>query len=557
MSWATQRDLTSKETIWKEASRSRQTSVELDSKVTRSRSSIITRISLDPNHFRSVTAVKDGGFLLDSSNIKVKIPRENFADLYEDKRLPGYITSIPQLLKLTRDKFQERKFEHVYTINGEKIDSFSYLPDYMTEVIVSSSNSFIGITYGVAYKKCPTFIRKESLKKNLNPREYLKKTNSSTSSVSNLNIKNTNSRQIIHLKSLKKKHENWESIENLRKDYPVDVIVKLLLRDKLSVPDNIESISNLSKKCYTDRIDQFLGLSKEVSTVELDLKTKYRHKYTPSAPPETMKTTPKIITKHGIKKAHSSDEESSSGFETLSDEISEILPRKSESKVEKILSETSSHRKDSFIQRVANSNFIDIRQVANKVPESINISKLNKEFGLSKEHYDKYFVEYTDLAFQSQNAFRHRFSMNEIMQGRLENENKGIRLEYLLAKHPFFMKLPHPLLEHLVSYFSLENVLNSKTWIHITSILIHQTASRRIKIHFVENFLPNRYKQLLALFRSTCKDNSRISSFLKKLISFQCFHKDYTLYKERLGSLLTSSEILVNDILDLLTSFVN
>lgn len=553
MSWVNyKRELTTKEKFWKESMRSRQTSIEFDAQFTRTRSAVNIRGTLDTGHFRAVTVVKDGGFLMDPKNVKIKVPSEKHADLYENKRLPGYITTIPQLLKLARDKFQERKLDYVYTINGDKIERFGCLPDYMTEVVVSCSSKFIGITYGGAYKKAIKFMRKQSARRSTDPKEYLKKPKSTASSLSNFNTRNSTNKQILNMKALKRPQENSESIETLRKDYPLDVIVKLLMKDKLAVPDSVESVLEISKKSYTDRLNKFLEPSKHGSSpVELEMKNKYRHKYTTSAPVEITKSPPKL-TAQTSRKYIQEKADSSSGFESFSDED---VSKQAEVIDEMLLANQPSTERPSFLHRVI---ITKLKSTGSFLPpKSINLHKLNIEFGLTREQYDTYYQEYSDLAYQSQNLFQHKLSLTEILSGDYDSEKKGIRLEYLVSNHSFFISMPKPLLDCLLKYFNIDRIINSETWIHITSILIHKSTTRRIKIHFVQHFLPSRYKQVLALLRCTCNDKSRISAFMTKLTSLHCFHTDFTLYRERLGSILTSSDILVNDILDLLTSFVN
>lgn len=555
MSWVTyKRELTTKEKFWKDALRSRQTSVEIDAQFTRSRSASNIRGTLDPGHFRAVTVVKDGGFLMDPKNVKIRVPSEKQADLYEDKRLPGYITTVPQLLKVARDKFQERKLEHVYTINGDKIESFGYLPDYMTEVVVSCSSKFIGITYGGVYKKAVRHIRKQSAGRSTNPKEYPKRTKSTASSLSYLNTRNSANKQILNMKALKKPQENSESIEILRKHYPVDVIVKLLMKDKQAAPDSIETVLEISEKNYTDRLDKFLGPSKHDSVqIELEMKNKYRHKYTTSAPVDMVKTPPKLIAQTSRKYIQQTDD-SSSGFESFSDEDIKSASKQAEI-IEEGPSQPSATERASFLHRLIVSK---LKSTGSFLPlKPISSHELNLEFGLTKEQFNNYYIEYSDLAYQSQSLFQHKLSLTEIIKGDYDSEKKGIRIEYLLSKHKFFISMPKPLLDCILKYFNIDNIINPEAWIHITSILIHKSTTRRFKIHFVQHFLPSRYKQVLALLRSTCNDKSRIKAFMNKLTSLHCFHTDFTLYRERLGSILTSSDILVSDILDLLTSFVN
>jgi hypothetical protein len=555
MSWVTfKRELTTKEKFWKEASRSRQTSAEIDAQFTRTRTAANIRGTLDPGHFRAVTVVKDGGFLMDPKNVKVRVTTEKQADFYEDKRLPGYITTIPQLLKIARDKFQERKLEHVYTINGDKIESFGDLPDYMTEVVVSCSSKFIGITYGGANKRSLKHIRMQSSRRSTNSREYLKRPKSTASSLSNLNTRNSASKQIVNMKALKKPQENCESIENLRKDYPVDVIVKLLMKDKQAIPDSVETVLEISKKSYTDRLDKFLGPSKHDRVqVDLEMKNKYRHKYTNSVPVDVTKTPPKL-TAQTSRKYIQENADSSSGFESFSDDDCKPASKQAE-EIDKIpVANQPDSERSSFLHRIIVSK---LRSSGSSPLKSISSHNLSLEYGLTREQFDTYYIEYSDLAYQSQNLFKNKLSLTEILRGDYDSEKKGIRIEYLLSKHSFFISMPKPLLECILKYFNIDNVITPEVWIYITSILIHKSTTRRIKIHFVQQFLPSRYKQVLALLRSTCNDKSRIKAFMIKLTSLHCFHTDFTLYRERLGSILTSSDLLVNDILDLLTSFVN
>lgn len=116
----------------------------------------------DPEHLRNITVVKDEGYLLDPNNFKAMIPKESYCSLYENKgKVLGAHCCIEELLKTARLKFGNKDLKYVYLVSGKKVKRFAQIPNYVTQIVVSSYTAMKGVSYGNFYKDLPSSLRKK------------------------------------------------------------------------------------------------------------------------------------------------------------------------------------------------------------------------------------------------------------------------------------------------------------------------------------------------------------------------------------------------------------
>ncbi|CAG9329064.1 unnamed protein product [Blepharisma stoltei] len=468
-----------------------------------------------PDHIRMIRIIPDKGYIHDPSNFMLPIPKKEFAKKYEsNERVQGVCCKISNLLKASRKITGIENLNYIYLITGKRIKSFAQVPDYVTDLVVSESENLEGVGCGLFLTSMPAMMRKSS-----------KSTAVSTST--NFPTQKLSEKPSMKLdKYIADKHK-YESIESLIRDYPIPILSRLLKGDKLSMPSDkskIEAIEERNQK-YSAK---FMETCRKVEVEDTNFELMPLNEYKRSKSVSPIKKSNPIV----------SENIDEINFSSGSDEIEEEKKNFSHKLNQiQLKSQTSRQRRQSRLSGP---------------PEAVE--NFLRRYGLNIRDYQKISNEYKILVMVSSSE-KKGFSMKEDTYWKNgENEQHTIAVSYLLASYDFFQKMPQIMQQILFEYFGIEKTIDFQTWICIASNLIYKCSKKPAKIDFICDFLPGKYKRIHALFQQVLKKNV---DALKDFKNYECFDLKFNLKRERLKEVFKDGLIQVNEIIDILTSFLN
>ena len=558
------RNLTLKELSWKEKLYCRPETERLDvPKDKRIDGSVMKLPRADPEHLRNITVVKDEGYLLDPNNFKAMIPKEVYCSLYENKgKVLGAFCCVEELLKTARLKFGNKDLKYVYLVTGKKIKRFGQIPNYVTQIIVSSNTVMKGVSYGNFYKDIPSSLRKKASEptaqiitrtpsKKVVHTDIRQTVRSKTARVSTLTR-----RSLQRQDSPSKFRGADESIDKLRREYPLNIVTKLMIienHDKSAQRDFLNAME-IKSQYYTDKIQKIMQtLNSKDNNFELDPVIKLTSRSSQSASKISGANTQRTHTVHN----HSSS--LSSGFESFEDE-DELSTLETECVHERIGTEIERMRLDSY----RNSSLINPRfsrrekgfrhDLGINSASSDFIKLFMDKFGLSMERFQ---LCYSDFTYQINESMRNHNQVGlwEIMEGRYKEEANGIRWDYIITHHNFFKKMPDLMKRVILDHYKIEDVIKLEVWIEINCILIYKFSKRTSKIEFICSFLPSSYKQIFKLLKATSPYTERILNLLQKMLNLCCFDEMFNLDRDKLRISMLMSDIKADEMITILTQY--
>lgn len=557
------RNLTLKELRWKEKLFCQPESERIDvPKDKRIDMSTMNLPRVDPAHLRNITVVKDEGYLLDPSNFKARIPKEAYCSFYESKgKVLGAYSGVEELLKTARLKFGNKELKYVYLVTGKKIKRFGQIPNYVTQIVVSSNSAMKGVSYGNFYKDMPSSLRKKASvptsqiitrtpSKKVVHTDRRQTVRSKTARVSTLTR-----RSLQRQDSYSKFRGADESIEKLRREYPLDIVTKLIITENHNKHEQRDLLNTMEIKAqyYTEKIKKITQtLNNQDTNIELNPIVKLTRRSSQSAPKISQITTQKT---HIV---HNDSSSISSGFESYEDE-NESSTIETES-IHELASGIGKMRLESYRNSLLINPRFSRRDPVLRQDSGIHsassdfIKKFMNKFGLTIEKFQLCYSDYRSQLNESSKN-HNQVGLRDIMEGRYKEEANGIRLDYITTHHNFFKKMPDLMRKLILDYYKIEDVIKLEVWIEINCILIYKFSRRTSKIEFVCSFLPSTYKQIFKLLKTTSPSLERILNLLQKMLNHSCFDEEFNLDRDKLRMSMLVSDIKADEMISILTEY--
>lgn len=561
------RNLTLKEYNWKESQTSRpETERLLMPKVKKLNATVIDLPKADFRHIRHINVVKDEGYLLDPNNFKARIPKPEHNTLYERKsKVLGVYTTIEDLLKTAKLKFGDKDLQFLYLVTGKRVKSFVQIPLHATHIVVSNHANMKGVGCGNLYKDMPSTLRKkvndsptDKISRSVSRKILLPRRLTTRAKIAGTSV--PRKRSGLMVPSPSKLRGADESLDRLRKDYPLNILTKLMMIEKHNKKDDSEFINDLAVRTqnYETQIKKIMKTPK-FHNFDVQLRS-----ITKTNSESSIQTRPKTSLKTLYLQDDSKSSRSSySGFESTEENDDAFSTYETEGTQEVNAPLMEKYRRNTITLRkslLVNPRTNRREHVAKQIELGLNQTSTGfmkifvDKFGLTTDTFQLCYAEFTTLLSESIKNHK-QLALWEILSGQYEEEVNAISWDYLITNHNFFTHMPDSMKNLVHNYFQIDNVIKIEVWMSISSILIYRFCRRSCKIDFLSDFLPLSYRQFYKLLRANSLDKEAVIELMLKLISLHCFDSSMNLDRERIRECMRKSDIKADDILSLLTRF--